>query len=223
MMLQRGDFTVLHEPFSRVTDFGDTTVAERMVRSERELIEAIRRLASERPVFFKDTTDFRYPGLLADKTFLREATHTFMIRDPGAVIASHYRLNPELTRDEIGFGRLEEIFRVVVEATGKEPVVIDADELVDKPTAVVAEYCRQVEIPYLPEALSWQPGMVQEWRRTARWHTSTGESNGFRRTDRPAEFDVAGHPVLGEYLRYHLPYYQQLHERRLSPRVDETT
>jgi hypothetical protein len=223
MMLQRGDFTVLHEPFSRVTDFGDTTVAERTVRSEPELIEAIRRLAGEHPVFFKDTTDFRYPGLLADKAFLREATHTFMIRDPADVIASHYRLNTELTRDEIGFGRLDEIFRVVADATGREPVVIDADELVEKPMDVVAEYCRQVDIPYLPEALSWEPGMVQEWQRTARWHTSTGESSGFQRTGRPAEFDVAGHPMLGEYLRYHVPFYRHLYERRLRPRVDETT
>src|SRR5919198_726315 len=135
MMVERGDRLVVHEPFSHVADFGVAEVDGRVVYSERDLIGALRDLASERPVFFKDTTDFHYAALLADTDFLREATHAFMIRDPKAAIASHYRLNPNLGRDEIGFAWLYEIYAAVRGATGIDPVVVDGDDLVAAPEA----------------------------------------------------------------------------------------
>lgn len=215
MMAERGDRLVVHEPFSHVADFGAAEVDGRVVRSERELIDALRALAAERPVFFKDTTDFHYPELLADAGFLREATHAFMIRDPEAAIASHYRLNPELNRDEIGFAWLYEIYAAVEQATGVQPVVIDGDDLVAAPEAVVRAYCAQVGIPYVPEALQWKPKVLPSWERTARWHASVSESSGFEPRRSDGAVDVESHPRLGAYLRYHRPYYERLHARRL--------
>lgn len=46
---------------------------------QAELIAALREFSLERPVFFKDTTDFHYPSLLADSAFLADAMHTFII------------------------------------------------------------------------------------------------------------------------------------------------
>ena len=215
MMAERGDRLVVHEPFSHVADFGAAEVGGRTVRSERDLIDALRELAAERRVFFKDTTDFHYPELLADTAFLREATHAFMIRDPEAAIASHYRLNPELGRDEIGFAWLYEIYAAVEEATGIQPVVIDGDDLVAAPEAIVRAYCAQVGIPYVPEALQWKPKALPSWQRTARWHTSVSESSGFEPPRSGGAVNVESHPRLGAYLRYHRPYYERLHARRL--------
>ena len=216
MMAERGDRLVVHEPFSHVADFGAAEVDGRVVRSERELIDALQELAAGRPVFFKDTTDFHYPELLRDTPFLREATHTFMIRDPKAAIASHYRLNPELGRDEIGFAWLHEIYAAVGEATGVEPVVVDGDELVATPEAIVQAYCARVGIPYVPEALQWEPTLLPSWRRTARWHTSVSESSGFEPPRADGAVDVEAHPRLRAFLAYHRPYYERLHARRLQ-------
>jgi hypothetical protein len=215
MMAERGDRLVVHEPFSHVADFGVAEVDGRVVRSERALIDALRELASRRPVFFKDTTDFHYPELVHDPSFLREAIHTFMIRDPEAAIASHYRLNPELGRDEIGFAWLHEIYAAVQDATGADPVVVDGDDLVAAPEAIVEAYCARVGIPYVPEALQWKPQVLPSWERTARWHTSVSESSGFEPPRADGAVDVASHPRLGAYLRYHRPYYEKLHARRL--------
>src|SRR5580693_10489738 len=113
MMMERGDYMVLHEPFSHVINFGESEVGEHLVRSERELIPALGRLARDAPVFFKDTTDFYYPCLLSDKDFLARGTHTFLIRHPAEAIASHYLLHPGLQRDEIGFAWLAEIFETL--------------------------------------------------------------------------------------------------------------
>jgi Sulfotransferase domain len=215
MMAERGDRLVVHEPFSHVADFGAAEVDGRVVRSERDLLDALRELAAARPLFFKDTTDFRYPELVGDTRFLREAVHAFMIRDPRAAIASHYRLNPELGRDEIGFAWLYEIYAAVREATGADPVVVDGDDLVAAPEAVVRAYCARVGIPFVPGALRWEPKVLPSWKRTARWHASVSESSGFEPAHADGAIDVESHPRLGAYLRYHQPFYDELYARRL--------
>ncbi len=222
MMTERGDFEVVHEPFSHVSNFGVAQVLDREVHSEGELIETLRQLARERCIFFKDTTDFHYERVLTHADFLREATHTFIIRDPKAVIASHYSLNPGLQRDEIGFAWLYEIFRAVIEVTRATPLVMDGDELVAEPQKYVEAYCRHVDIPHIPEALNWHPGSLPAWERTARWHVAVSESRGMEPTTPRVDVDVAGDPVLGDYLRYHEPYYQRMRSVRLLPALSQS-
>jgi hypothetical protein len=222
MMAERGDYTVLHEPFSHVIDFGESQVGERVARTEDEVIAAIWDFAATQPLFFKDTTDFHYPRMLADEAFLLGPTHTFIIRHPAQAIASHYALNPKLGRDEIGFAWLAEIYEAVAAATGRAPVVVDADDLVERPDETVRAYCEAVRIPFLPEALSWPSGMADQWRRTSRWHESTSRTTGFSRGNTGHE-GPGGHvlvdsdPVLAGYLAYHLPYYERLRAVALRP------
>ena len=215
MMVERGDFLVLHEPFSHLVDFGVADVCGAQLRSEPELIRTLLELGGRRPVFLKDTTDFHYPGVLVADRLLREATHTFMIRDPAAAIESHYRLNPNLGRDEIGFAWLYEIFDAVRRATGAAPLVLDGDDLVRAPHELVEAYCARVGIPFVAEALSWEPTMLPAWQRTGRWHTTVSASGGIADVAQESELDVAAHPVLGEFLRFHQPYYDELYALRL--------
>lgn len=215
-MRERGDFTVLHEPFSHLANYGSTTIDGKEIHAERELLEVLRTIPG--PVFFKDTTDFHYLNLLQDTEFLGAATHTFLIRHPRQAIESHYALHPGLNRDEIGFGWLYEIFAAVTKASGVVPVVVDSDELVERPTATVAGYCEAVGIPFLPEALAWQPGMASGWQRSERWHQATSGSSGFTVMQRQYATSVDDSPMLAEYLRYHLPFYERLREHRLKIR-----
>ncbi|WP_213451936.1 sulfotransferase-like domain-containing protein [Rhizomonospora bruguierae] len=217
MMAERGDRVVVHEPFSHVVDFGEVQVGDRVAHTEHDVLAALRAVAVDRPVFFKDTTDFHYPALLADRAFLAAATHTFIVRQPAEAIASHHALTPNLGRDEIGFAWLHEIFTAVRAATGRTPVVIDSDDLLDRPADTVRAYCSAVGIPFLPEALSWQPGMRSEWQGTSRWHESTSRTSGFRRRAGGGAEAVAANPVLRAYLDYHLPYYEQLRAAALRP------
>ncbi|WP_430791105.1 hypothetical protein [Actinoplanes sp. G11-F43] len=217
MMTERGDHTVVHEPFSQVVDFGTAQVGDRVAHSERDVLTALPAVAAQRPVFFKDTTDFHYPELLADREFLASATHTFIIRDPAAAIASHHALKPGLGRDEIGIARLYEIFAATQAATGVTPVVIESDDLLDRPADTVRAYCSAVGIPFLPRALSWEPGMRPEWRATSRWHTSTSRTAGFRRGTGSGVATVAADPVLRAYRDYHQPYYEKLRAVALRP------
>lgn len=218
MITERGDFTTLHEPFSHLVDFGAAQVGDVTAHDEAGLISAIRSLAGQGPVFFKDTTDFHYPGLLADQAFLGDVVHTFIIRDPAAAIASHYALNRRLGRDEIGFAWLAEIYDAAAVASRTPPVVIDSDLLVRRPAETVAAYCRAVGMPFDPGALSWEPGMRSEWQRTSRWHESTSGTSGFVAGTGQQDTSalVANDPVLAGYLDYHLPFYEKLRQAAVT-------
>lgn len=217
MMAERNDHLVVHEPFSQVVDFGEAKVGDRVAHTEQDVLDALRAVAAERPVFFKDTMDFHYPALLADQAFLKAATHTFIVRHPTEAIASHFALNPDLGRDEIGFAWLYEVFDAVRSATGTTPIVIDSDDLVDRPEDTVRAYCAAVGIPFVPEALSWQPGMRPEWQATSRWHQSTSRTAGFGRRTGDGAAVVDANPVLRGYRDHHLPYYERLRAAALRP------
>lgn len=216
MMAERGDYTVLHEPFSHVINFGESEVGDHLVRSEQELIPALYHLAEDAPLFFKDTTDFYYPCLLSDRDFLAGGVHTFLIRHPAEAIASHYLLHPGLQRDEVGFAWLAEIYDAVAEATGSPPVVIDSADLIARPHETVRAYCCAIGIPFIPRALSWQPGMHEAWQRTSRWHQTASVTSGFVPTQTPGLAEVEANPVLAGYLDYHLPFYQRLRSAALN-------
>ncbi|MEV0163958.1 sulfotransferase family protein [Nonomuraea fuscirosea] len=216
MMAQRGDFLAVHEPFSNLAEFGSAEVAGQRVRTPRALLSTLRSAAEERPVFFKDTTDERYPAVLDDRDFLcTGARHTFLIRHPRETIRSYHALNPEVRRHQIGVEALHEIFTAVGRLTGKVPVVIDSADLVTAPEALVRAYCARVSIPFDPRALTWEAGDRPEWRPTRRWHADVARSTGFRQASTVYDLDVDRDPVLSGHLRHHLPFYEELHRHRL--------
>jgi Sulfotransferase domain len=215
MMAERADVLCLHEPFTQVADFGSATIGDALVTSEPAAIAAVRRLATRHRVFFKDTTDFRYPHVLADRQFLRQAAHALLIRHPREAIASHYALNHELQRDDVGFTRLRELWDAIT-AAGPAPVVLDSDALIERPGAIVAAYCERVRLPFRPEALTWAPGPRPEWGRTQRWHVAASSSQGFDSRIRSSYADtVNNNALLASYYRYHLPAYEYLYQRRM--------
>ena len=100
MMIERGDFTAVHEPFSYLAEFGHADLAGTRVTSAPALLDGLRRLAAGRPVFVKETTGKRYPEVLGDAQFMaRDAVHTFLIRHPRETIASRYPLDPAADSD----------------------------------------------------------------------------------------------------------------------------
>lgn len=213
--MERDDVLTLHEPFSQLADFGSCTVVDKEVSSEAELIAAIGDLGAKKRVFFKDTTDFHYPGVLSDVDFLRQVEHTFIIRHPREVIPSHYALNPSVTLPEIGFARLNELYLAVSAATGHQPIIVDSDLLLERPEQTVRAYNERLGLAHKPEILSWSSGMRQDWAKTARWHEDAGNSNGFARSTRAYPQTVDNNPVLAGFYEQELPFYEHLREHRM--------
>jgi len=218
-MLERGDLLALHEPIEGLLYFGDTEIEGRTYSSPGSLLAWLREEA--RDVFLKETTDARVlEAVLADRRFLAEARHAFLIRRPEEIAASFsaamttfeqpYR---DLRLDDIGLEALHELHAAVVAAGGHPPVVVDSDDLVARPGATMAAYCAAVGLPFLPRALTWEPGERPEWRRTARWHAAVGASSGFEPRPTHAVETPAG---LVRFAAHHRPFYEQLHAHRID-------
>ena len=106
-MLEHGGLVALHEPFDNIADHGSTMVNGNPVSDPAEVITTMRGLAGTATVFFKETTDRRHHAVLADRRFLTEVAHTFLIRAPAEIAASCYALQGQrLTLPEIGLSTL---------------------------------------------------------------------------------------------------------------------
>ena len=217
MMAERGDFTVVHEPFSYLVMHGHTDVGGTRVRSGPDLIKVLLELPGQ--VFVKETTGVRHPEFLATPEFLGTpefldgVTHTFLIRDPRKTIPSYLKFEPDAPAERIGFELLHEIYTAVAERTGRQPVVVDAADLVRNPEGTVRAYCAATGIPFVREALSWDPAQRPEWQPSRRWHETVAASTGLGAV--PPASAAPPDAVTTRYLRHHLPYYEALHSRCL--------
>jgi hypothetical protein len=215
-MLERGDLIALHEPFCNLTCFGETDAGGRTFDSAVSLLAWLRDETNDVSVLLKDTTDYRHREVLADRRFLAEARHAFLIRRPEEIAASYYALYPGMSINAIGLEALHELHAAVRDAGGHRPVVIDSDDLVARPGATMAAYCAAVDLPFSPEALTWEPGDRPEWRRSARWHADASASSGFGRRERRYTCTVESSDDLARFASHHLPFYEQLHAQRLD-------
>jgi Sulfotransferase domain len=219
MMTERGDLKVVHEPFNILASTGSYRLDGRVHTDETALFEAIAGLADRgpRPVFLKDTTDHRFPGLLADPRFATRIRHTFIIRDLAEVIASHYALRPGITAEHVGFGHCWEIFERVRGTTGVPPVVVDAADLVADPAGTAAAYSAALGLPHRPGAVRWAPGDRREWHVYADWHRDVATSAGIHHRSGEYTETVHNNPHLAGLHAANLPYYERLHAHRLTP------
>jgi hypothetical protein len=216
-MLEHGGLIALHEPFDNIADHGSTQVNGRLVADPAELITMLRGLSETATVFFKETTDRRHQAVLADRRFLMEARHTFLIRSPAEIAASCYALQGQrLTLSEIGLEHAYDLYQAIVAAGGVQPVVVDSDDLIADPAATLAAYCAAVGIRFSRSALRWAPGDRDEWRQSARWHVRVSQSTGFTQSATRYETTAANSPMLARFSSHHEPFYRALRVHKIA-------
>jgi Sulfotransferase domain len=209
MMIERGDHEIIHEPFSSIVVQGHVAVGDEVATSHDELLELLARRARAGRVFVKETTEYDYldngGGRITDI-----GLHTFIIRHPRSVIASHYAMNPQVTCAEVGYQHQVELARRAWEGTRSRPIVVEAEALIADPAGTIEDYCAQVGIPFVESALSWTPEDHRVWNRTSEWHRDTARSSGFSPPRRTYAQTVDNTPLLAAYYEHHLPYYEFL-------------
>ena len=221
IIMERGDFTILHEPFSYLYYVHEdgATLSPQYVDPEHPtdysgIRAQIEQTAEERPVFFKDMCAHCFNELNADESFLQRLTNTFLIRDPAKAIASYYAMNPDVTLEEIGLKQLYSIYEKM-QACGADPIVVDADDLEDDPEGTVGAYCQALGIPFVPESLTWQPGHKEEWDVWKDWHTDAARSTGIRKNRETYSVTVENSEHLKRFYDNQRPYYSKMHVQRV--------
>lgn len=215
-MVERGDVLALHEPFFDLLAFGETEVDGRTFDSPVSLLTWLRDETHDVEVFLKETTDHRYEDVLADRRFLAEAHHAFLIRRPDEIVASYYAMYPAMRIEEVGLEVMDELHTAVGDADGHRPVVIDSDDLVAQPEATMAAYCASIGLPFIGDALTWQPGERVEWQRSASWHVEAATSSGFSPRERTYSDTVENSDKLARFAAHHWPFYTHLHSLRID-------
>ena len=222
MMRMRGDMACFHEPFGQAWYYGPEALAPTkpdtppkpdltFAKVGRMLADA----ATEKPVFVKDFP--QYAEHLFRPEWLRQFRHTFLIRDPAKVLSSLQRSYEKsqatdgFNEKEIGFFELEALFHQVTALTGQPPFVMDSDDLLERPHAMVAAYCTAIDQPFIPDALSWEPGARDEvvWYDgdDTAWHGSLKNSDGLKPQPlTPIEVKDLSADMQGMYHRFLAPY-----------------
>ncbi|WP_030941363.1 sulfotransferase family protein [Streptomyces sp. NRRL S-646] len=211
-MYERGDFLVIHEPFSRVSDFGEVDVEGRTCTSQEQVMAALVELAADRPVFFKDTTDFRIDALGANPDFLKRCRHAAMVRNPGDTVRSHLVMQADAPSEAMGFGNLWDIVSAVTDA-GLPMHLVDGDRLADGPEAEMRQYCEAVGIAFMAESLAFRREPPASWKATERWHVGASESNALG-ASHAGKKQLSGEleDIALAFERDQLPYYERIRE-----------
>lgn len=222
MMRERGDFSVHDEPFGlsfyyseeryNTTRYPD--IEPNSQYNFSSILEKLKQEKEKQAVFLKDMSYQVMP--VANEEFLSHFENTFLIRHPRKMLPSLFKNWPDFTLEETGFAELDKIFERVKEMTGKVPILIDSDDLVQKPKATVKAYCQAVGIPFIEEALEWKPEPqpeINQWE--GGWHTYTQSSQGFKEREKKDYVSIEDNEHLKQAYEFCLPFYQKLYEHRL--------
>jgi Sulfotransferase domain len=218
VFVERGDFKVFHEPFSVSYYYSPERRSERFATAQTkqeygygEILDLMLGVEEKR-VYFKDMA-YHVAGLINEE-FVSRFTNTFIIRNPAPVIASLSRFWPDFTLEETGYEEQHRLFELAVE-NGEDPAVVDAADLTADPEATIRAYCEKLGVPFMPESLAWEPGDVPEWEMWTEWHEEVQDSTGIK--SEPLEDDTEVPAGLESVYESCLPYYEELHARRLRP------
>ncbi len=223
MMRVRGDMTCFHEPFGEVWYQGESPDWPRLgpdsVRTPGLTYQSawatVRAATARGPVFIKDFP--HYLDALWSDEFFDCFTHSFLIRDPAKTLTSMYKHWPDFLLEETGFVEQRGLFDYLTARVGKPPPVIDSDDLLEDPAAVVEAWCDAVGIDFLPEALRWEPGARDEvsWWDGGSFHSNLRNSCGLEPQPR-TDVDIASAPCrVRETYDIVRPHYDHLHQHRI--------
>ena len=224
MMRQRGDMQCFHEPFGEAWYQGVEPLWPRLTADSLRtpgltldsVLANLTLSASRGPVFSKDFP--HYVDHMWNDKLLSQFKHSFLIRDPAKTISSMYAKWPDFHENEVGFVEQRRLFDKLCDRDGVAPPVVDSDDLLEDPTAMVKLWCLATGITFIPEALQWKPGARDEvsWWDGGSFHDNLRNSDGLKPQPRKyVEIDKLPDRVREIYDQV-LPHYEHMHAHRLA-------
>ena len=182
-------------------------------------------MAEKGPVFAKDMSYYVMPELLDDHEFCARIKHCFLIRHPLKSILSYYKLDPELSLDEIGLQSQWEHYQGIQKLGLETPVVLEAEVIQADARSTMGLFWKALGLDYREQAFDWsRESTPQDWQYVKGWHANVSSSGGIKAISQAdeekarSEFAIAAEtaPQLMQYLEAHLPSYEALKARSLT-------
>ena len=217
----RPDTAVRDEPlyahYLSVTGRAHPGAAEVIAAGPTDLSVAVAQLLGPVPggmrVYYqKHMTHHLLPGM--DRSWMRQLTHCFLIRDPREMLTSFIKHVPDPTLADTGYPQQVEIFELVRGWTGRVPPVLDARDVLDDPRRMLGLLCEALGVPFTERMLSWPPGLRDTdgvWAKY--WYKEVETTTSFR------PYRPKGEPVpdeLGGLLEACEGCYRQLYAHRMG-------
>ena len=214
----RPDCVAWDEPFyafSLVHHGNDHPMREEIIAANQSDWDSLvnRCLApAAKPVFYqKHMTHHMLPGF--DRGWIRNLTNAFLIRSPERVLASYSKKWPDVTLRDIGFVEQAEIFDMVSDHLGATPPVVDTEDILEDPPAMLAKLCSACGIPFDPAMLSWPAGpKTFDGVWAPHWYNAAWQSTGL---SKPEPQQVTLTPQLQRIAEEARPYYERMRSFRL--------
>ncbi len=218
----RDDTVVVDEPFYahylRVTGADHPGRDEIVAHHESDWRRVVDALLEPLPggigiQYQKQMSHHLLPGM--GRGWLDAMTHAFLIREPRSMIAS---LGEKLGTFDLlatGLPQQVEIFEHVAERTGRTPPVVDADELLRRPEAMLRALCAALGVPFSGRMLAWPAGRrVTDGIWAHHWYDRVDRSTGFEAPRLRAEPKPLS-PHLAAIENECRPLYERLRQHRL--------
>ncbi len=219
----RGDTAVWDEPFYAcylaATGVAHPGATEIIAQGETDWRRVAERAAGvvpgNLPIFFqKHMTHHLLPKI--GRAWMDAVENCFLIRAPREVIASYAKVRDTVTADDVGIIQQAEIFDFVAARRDTAPVVLDAQDLLEHPRAMLCALCENIGIEFTDRMLAWPPGPRASDGTWARhWYQSVYRSTGFEPYT-PKTHRLPGH--LESLAQACEPHYRRLWQQRLTPR-----
>ncbi|XP_037044537.1 branched-chain-amino-acid aminotransferase-like protein 2 isoform X2 [Bradysia coprophila] len=184
--LQREDFYCLHEPFGDAYYFGPQRQSLRYKNADlpndikltsttfQFVCDEIRTARPGKRTFVKDMAYHVFTYLKDHELPIDKMISTFLIRNPFNAVPSMYKCSisdwGSFDPTEMGYLKQRDLFDHVMNRYRQTPIVVNSEELVKNPRAVLQKYCALVDIEYKECMIEWKPMKIEQFDKWTGWH-----------------------------------------------------
>lgn len=149
-----------------------------------------------------------------EMAWVHELTNVLLIRSPDQVVASYLKSRAEVTPQDIGLLQQARLFDSIADRLGQAPLVIDAEDFLQHPTAYLQTLCRHLGIAFTPRMLNWPAGpRPSDGVWAPHWYEAVWRSTGFEPWRR-RQPQLSGQGLA--VAQACQPAYERLHQARLQ-------
>ena len=228
---QRSDTLVLFEPFTTVYYLGPEREHPRHMdlppdpqyTFEQVWAQLLSPPAGQTVSFAKDFAT-ALPRAWWRSSKMAKVKHAFLIRHPAPAMASMLRAceDPESTgysyfnETEMGYGELLAMFEHVTRELHQEPLVIDHDDLVEQPEAVLRTFLDKLGLEFDGRMLTWTEPLPRHPEIWAGFFEHANTSTGFKAATRVEPGSSEAPSQIADAVARAMPAYDFLKAHRLQ-------